>query len=348
MRDRIHRCTVSTTLPRARRRSRSAWARRRLGQRVRRHQRPPVAGGDPLERTGGQAGDAAGQRHHPRAQAPADRDRRGRPRRRMSNSVGAPAEKPNITCRPPGRSSSSACRPTVAAHAVVHERDAAGVLPDLLGPAGLGVVDDLVGAERRERGDPSAPPAAATTVAPTAEAAWTSSQPRPPAADGTRTTSSLAGGSSSRTPSAVRPVPTAATASGEGHVLGHGEELVRRRSPPARRTRPAPCRGARPPGGRATTRRPRRRPGRRRRRPRGPGWWAAPAAASDAGLTAPEGGVEQVHPGRLDGDPHLAGCGVQVGQLVEDQVAGGSELVMADGVHARHPTSSSELEVNSP
>ncbi len=62
-------------------------------------------------------------------------------------------------------------------------------------------------------------------------------------------------------------------------------------------------------------------------------------------VPASQADVEQVDPGCFDGDPHLTGCGVQLGQVVEDEVGGGSELMKANGVHVSHSTSSSKLEV---
>ena len=58
----------------------------------------------------------------------------------------------------------------------------------------------------------SGPPATPTTVAPSALASWTKSEPRPPAAAVTSTTSSAVMAAASRIPNAVRPVPIMATA----------------------------------------------------------------------------------------------------------------------------------------
>ena len=50
-------------------------------------------------------------------------------------------------------------------------------------------------------------------------------------------------------------------------------------------------------------------------------------------LTAPDRGVQQVHPAGLDRDPHLAGPGVQVGELVQDEVVRWAEGMEPDRVH---------------
>ena len=51
-------------------------------------------------------------------------------------------------------------------------------------------------------------------------------------------------------------------------------------------------------------------------------------------ITLAEGGVQEVYAAGVDGDPDLVGGRVEIGQLVEDEVLGGAELVEADGVHA--------------
>ncbi len=50
-------------------------------------------------------------------------------------------------------------------------------------------------------------------------------------------------------------------------------------------------------------------------------------------MALPQGRVEQVHPGRGDRDPHLAGARDRVGDLLVGQVLGRAERVQADGVH---------------
>ena len=55
-----------------------------------------------------------------------------------------------------------------------------------------------------------------------------------------------------------------------------------------------------------------------------------------ARLAAAQARVEEVDSTRGHRDPGLAGGPVEVGQFVEDEVGGGSELVQPDRAHARH------------
>ena len=52
-----------------------------------------------------------------------------------------------------------------------------------------------------------------------------------------------------------------------------------------------------------------------------------------AGRAGADRRVEQVDPGRGDGDPDLPGAGLGIGDLLEAQDVGRAELVLADGVH---------------
>ena len=282
----------------------------RLGQRVRRDERPPLPGGHLLPAPGRPA----------RGCRPGSAIIRGpsdqpavipRPTRSVGGQPGRRAGREAEHHQPPTRPEQLERRPPdLAAHAVVDQGDAAGLRADLLVPAGLGVVDDEVRrraprAPRCVRRGPRRPPSR-----------------RPPAP------TARAASPAHRRPTAPAPRRRRWAARARRRPGRCGRCRRRPRRPGTRRGR-APANSlstsvtacsAYPPGTWprcATTRRPSQvgsvsgptasttpatsRPGhgrqlRQRHRP---------------GVAATERGVEQVHAARLDGDPHLAGAGLR-------------------------------------
>ena len=64
-----------------------------------------------------------------------------------------------------------------------------------------------------------------------------------------------------------------------------------------------------------------------------------------AGVPGTDRRVDEVDTGGRHGDPHLAGCGRRVVDLLIAKVVRGAELVEDDGVHDGDRTTSSELAV---
>ncbi len=306
----------------------------RLCQRVRRDQWPPLAVGHPLERPTGQSRDASRQREHPRPQSPRHRQAPGEEVRRLelSGSSRRVAEHHHPAPRGQQLQGGPADR---APHAVVHNGHAtlAELIAHSLGPVGRVVVDRDVGLQL---GEPVQFGLAACGRDHGRADCLRRLHEQPAEAAGSRRDQhDVVGSDRLGLEDAQRRPPGADRGDGRRRIdmVGHLEEIRDRRGRLGRVTA-----GDHPEVGHDP--------------PVAPGLVDAGAeridhardlAAGNGGqlgrrhrtrLPLPKRGVEQVYAGCLDRDPDFAGSGLEVRQLVEDQVGCGSELVKPDCVHA--------------